>query len=307
MHLVAGRIAPSVLAIACLAAWGQAHGADEGAEKKSLSVLMEEYRARKEKLPPKETGETFKLAEWCDENSLKSQAAALYKQVLRLDPKHAGAHQKLGHKLVETPGGEAWLTAAEQAEFERETLEFDVPKDAGKAEKFFEAWKRLVPVRVRMKIRPVDPSKAKRYAWMNMRVREELATEVTLYNRTRGTVTVKGRSVSPGKRWTHKQTDWLRVTGYKGEWTTRKVRSELVISIPLEVKGKYGSELRLHYRLGVPDGKSSVFSSRDANKIRKAVAATLGPGRARGHGERGGDGGRDRPKDRPHSGARKVR
>ncbi len=60
-------------------------------------ALMQEYLERRARTA--ETADAqFKLASWCDQNGLKSQAAAHFQRVIRLDPRRDAAWRHLGFK-----------------------------------------------------------------------------------------------------------------------------------------------------------------------------------------------------------------
>jgi hypothetical protein len=67
-------------------------------------AVMQEYLERRAKAPETADGQ-FKLASWCDQNGLKSQATAHFQQVIRLDPGREAAWRHLGYKKQ----GNRWI------------------------------------------------------------------------------------------------------------------------------------------------------------------------------------------------------
>ena len=70
-----------------------------------------EYLARKEKTTHNAPAH-FQFGVWCEENHLKSEAEAEFRLVLALEPRHRGAHEKLGYQLHRG----RWMTAEEVAD-----------------------------------------------------------------------------------------------------------------------------------------------------------------------------------------------
>jgi hypothetical protein len=243
--------------------------------RKDPAVVMEEYRARREKMPADNVEAALALAEWCEENGLKTQAANLCREALRLDPKNAKANEKLGNKLIKTPKGEMWLAPKEVEEFEQEQQLFEIPKDTDKLKAFVDAWEKQVPLRWKMKDETPDPNKAKSKSWYHLRVRKVLETEVSLMNRTLGTLEVDGEKVAKGKRWSKTEEDWLLASSTHGSYSARQWRGAWSLDVPFRVEGKYGFVIRLRYLLEVGDGKEDVLRTAEAAKIQKAVEVRL--------------------------------
>jgi hypothetical protein len=255
----------------------------------SQLVLLEEYRTRHQKLPPKDVAAHMELAAWCEQNGLKTQAESLYSTVVRLDPKNVQAHEKLGNKLVRTPKGERWLNQREQAEYQKELTAYTIPE--GDTAGFYRSWERLLPLRVRMKDETVDPDKSREWPLGFTRVRKMLVVDLSLMNRTPGIVEVTKRTVfygarpdvkqigsrlRPGKKWNHRDEQPLLATGYGTENTVRRWRSSMRMAVYLVAEGKYGHVIRLQYLLEVPEKYEAAFRAADAKRIRKGLKVTLG-------------------------------
>ncbi|MHB1556888.1 MAG: polymorphic toxin-type HINT domain-containing protein [Isosphaeraceae bacterium] len=81
-------------------------------------ALMEEYFRRRARTADK-AEDQWKLALWCDQKGLKSQAIAHFHAVIRLDPRKEGAWRHLGFKQV----GGRWIKPELQAAARREAEE----------------------------------------------------------------------------------------------------------------------------------------------------------------------------------------
>jgi len=260
-----------IAAIGLLICTGPARAADE--ERKSAGDTLEEYRARREKLPDKDKEALLTLAKWCEDNNLKSYALNHYREVLKLDPKNDEANTKLGNQLIDTPKGRLWLSKAQAAEYEEEKDDFTMPE--GNTAKFLRAWEKRVPIRVRMKDEAVESSEAKRYGWYNTRVRKMLVTEVTLTNSFSGILEADGKKLANGKRWTDKDVRKLLWTGYNEDWSMRRWLSHYRLEVPFKVEGEYGHTLSLKYIIEVPEDKTSVLRTAEADQIAKTLDIRL--------------------------------
>lgn len=67
------------------------------------------YETRKAALPPKDAKAAFELGVFCEANGLKAQAAEMFGRTAALEPDHAGARERLGHRKV----GSRWMTREE--------------------------------------------------------------------------------------------------------------------------------------------------------------------------------------------------
>ncbi|MFH1921363.1 MAG: polymorphic toxin-type HINT domain-containing protein [Planctomycetota bacterium] len=85
---------------------------DELAKRSAKDERLAEYRQRRE-----ESAETLEgrleLARWCSHHQLHDQARAHLTEVLRLDPNHAEARRRLGHRRV----GDVWMSREEIEQF----------------------------------------------------------------------------------------------------------------------------------------------------------------------------------------------
>ncbi|MFH1266199.1 MAG: hypothetical protein ABIK89_10770, partial [Planctomycetota bacterium] len=85
---------------------------DELAKRSAKDDRLAEYRQRRE-----ESAETLEgrleLARWCSRHQLHDQARAHLTEVLRLDPNHAEARRRLGHRRV----GDVWMSREEIEQF----------------------------------------------------------------------------------------------------------------------------------------------------------------------------------------------
>ncbi len=82
--------------------------------------VIEQFKARAADLEAGDAEGHFALAQWAERHRLKEEAEALYRQVIAMDPNHAGARAALGHRLVD---GE-WMTE-EQAMAARGLVEYN--------------------------------------------------------------------------------------------------------------------------------------------------------------------------------------
>lgn len=80
-------------------------------EDPALSAALAEYNGRRDRAP-RTADAQWRLALWCEENGLKSEAAAHFGAVLRLEPGREGAWKRLGYKKVRG----RWVTDAQLAE-----------------------------------------------------------------------------------------------------------------------------------------------------------------------------------------------
>jgi hypothetical protein len=71
--------------------------------------VIEQFKERAADLEPDDAEGHFALAQWAGRNHLKEEAEALYRQVIGIDPNHAGAREALGHRLVDGK----WMTEAQ--------------------------------------------------------------------------------------------------------------------------------------------------------------------------------------------------
>ncbi len=80
---------------------------------KGSDEALAQYNELKAKTPKTVAGHS-KLAMWCDEHGLKSEAYAHYAEVVRLDPRREVAWRKMGYKKY----GNRWMTDTQIAELE---------------------------------------------------------------------------------------------------------------------------------------------------------------------------------------------
>lgn len=74
-------------------------------------ALRDEYEGRRSRISPTKADDHWKLALWCEKNSLADEATAHFSAVTRLDPKREAAWKRLGYSR--TNG--RWMTASQIA------------------------------------------------------------------------------------------------------------------------------------------------------------------------------------------------
>ena len=66
-----------------------------------VQKAKEELKKRLSKIPEGDADALYRLAQWCKEKKLRSEARELLKKVIEIDPDHAAAREELGYEKVE--------------------------------------------------------------------------------------------------------------------------------------------------------------------------------------------------------------
>ena len=82
----------------------------------------DELKRRQDALKPDDAEGNYQLALWAEEKKLTTESKRLLRKVIKIDPNHKGAREKLGYKLYSASEGEEkkWRTEADIARLERE-------------------------------------------------------------------------------------------------------------------------------------------------------------------------------------------
>src|SRR5262245_40466787 len=82
----------------------------------------DELKRRQDALKPDDAEGNYQLALWAEEKKLTTESKRLLRKVIKIDPDHKGAREKLGYKLYAATPDEKpkWRTEADIARLERE-------------------------------------------------------------------------------------------------------------------------------------------------------------------------------------------
>lgn len=101
-------------------------------------TALQHYEKRRAALKDADAEGHFKLGQFCEKSNLRPQAAALFRDVIRVNPDHEGARERLGYRrfkgkwltedqVMAAKGmvrvGASWMTQEEAAEHEEKQLE----------------------------------------------------------------------------------------------------------------------------------------------------------------------------------------